>query len=50
MAKKYLTPDFDVTVFEIKDVLTSDDMFTDDDTDAGFGGNESFTGDTDEDW
>ena len=22
MAKKYLTPDFDVTVYEIKDILT----------------------------
>ena len=24
MAKKYLTPDFDVTVYEVKDVLTLD--------------------------
>lgn len=31
MAKKYLTPDFDVTVYEIKDLITLD--VTDDDPD-----------------
>lgn len=33
MAKKYLTPDFDVTVYEIKDVITAGIM--DGDPDEG---------------
>lgn len=38
MAKKYLTPDFDVTAYDIKDILTIDiggGMDGDDEFDAG---------------
>ena len=35
MIKEYLTPDFDVTVYEIEDVITV--SFTDGDPDGGNG-------------
>lgn len=43
MAKKYLTPDFDVTAFEVKDIISADIVTGDPDED--FGGSMSFTGD-----
>ena len=43
MAKKYLTPDFDVTAYDISDIITVN--FGDGDPDEEFGGNMSFTGD-----
>lgn len=48
--KKYMTPDFDVTVYEIKETITADDMdggnmtsiWTPDGSDEGWNGDINF--------
>ena len=46
MAKKYLTPDFDVTVYEIKDVIAGPTLGDGDADDEKFNGEEmSWNGD-----
>ena len=42
MAKKYLTPDFDVTVYEIKDIVTLE--VGPSDPDGGIGDPEDWNG------
>ena len=37
MIREYVTPDFDVTVYEIEDVITLSIGNSDPDTDAGMG-------------